>query len=62
MVSLTGSFAGMGVPSAATRVSCGPQIQQALGCAWKRRLNGSSYSAWQAGHILKRAMEVCGRS
>ncbi len=32
--------------------SCGPHSQQALGWAWKRRLSGSSYSAWQAGHIV----------
>ena len=29
--------------------SRGPQSGQALGCAWKRRSVGSSYSAWQAG-------------
>ena len=27
----------------------GPHAGQALGCAWKRRSDGSSYSAWQAG-------------
>ena len=33
---------------------------QAFGCAWKRRLRGSSYSAWQAAHMRKAAMVVLG--
>ena len=62
-LSMTGSVGGdWAAPSQSTSESCGPQTQQALGCAWKRRLAGSSYSAWQSGHILKRAIEVCGRS
>ncbi len=42
--------------------SCGPHAGQALGWAWKRRSAGSSYSAWQAGHIANPAIVVAGRS
>src|SRR5581483_4396486 len=42
--------------------SCGPQSQHALGCAWKRRFNGSSYSARHASHMGNPAIEVYGRS
>ena len=49
-------------PSASRHASCGPQAGQALGWAWKRRSAGSSYSAWQAGHIVKPAIVVAGRS
>src|SRR5665647_3589398 len=41
---------------------CGPQIGQALGCAWKRRFVGSSYSAWHCGHIVNDFIEVLARS
>ncbi len=34
------------------RVARGPHSGQAFGWAWKRRSRGSSYSAWQAGHIV----------
>ena len=40
----------------------GPQAGQALGWAWKRRSDGSSYSAAQAAHIVKPAIVVSGRS
>ncbi len=46
-------------PTSRTR---GPQTGHALGCAWKRRSDGSSYSAWQAGHIANPAIVVSGRS
>ena len=49
-------------PIVARQVSCGPHAGQALGWAWKRRSAGSSYSAWQAGHIVKPAIVVAGRS
>ncbi|MFN8667395.1 MAG: hypothetical protein U0164_09430 [Gemmatimonadaceae bacterium] len=42
--------------------SCGPHAGQALGCAWKRRFPGSSYSRWHASHITKPAMVVMPRS
>ena len=45
-----------------SRRSDGPQSGHALGWAWKRRSAGSSYSAWQAGHISKPAIVVSGRS
>ena len=32
-----------------TQLMCGPQSQQASGCAWKRRSSGSAYSAAQRG-------------
>jgi hypothetical protein len=51
-----------GSPSARIHASCGPQIGQAFGCAWKRRLRGSPYSAAQAGHIWKARIVVCARS
>ena len=44
------------------KASCGPQTGQALGWAWKRRSAGSSYSAWQAAHIVNPAIVVAGRS
>ena len=34
-----------------TQLMCGPQSQQASGCAWKRRSSGSAYSAAQRGHV-----------
>ena len=40
----------------------GPQAGQALGCAWKRRSSGTSYSRWQSAHIRKGAIVVAGRS
>ena len=54
----------VGPPPSATRVhaSCGPHCGQALGWAWNRRSSGSSYSAWHAGHIVKSAIVVAGRS
>ena len=42
--------------------SRGPHAGQAFGWAWKRRSRGSSYSAWQAAHIVKPAIVVDGRS
>ena len=36
----------------------GPHAGQAFGWAWKRRSRGSSYSAWQAAHIVKPAIVV----
>ena len=42
--------------------SRGPQSGQAIGCAWKRRSAGSSYSARQASHMAKPAIVVFGRS
>ena len=47
---------------ASRQASCGPHVGQALGWAWKRRSAGSSYSAWQAGHIVNPAIVVAGRS
>ena len=47
-------------PTASPSRTAGPQSGQALGCAWKRRSPGSSYSAWQrcahgeAGHRRQR--------
>ena len=49
-------------PSRPRHATCGPQTGQALGWAWKRRSAGSSYSAWQAAHIVKPAIVVAGRS
>src|SRR5258706_10662365 len=46
----------------ANRRTWGPQTGQALGCAWKRRFRGSSYSLWQAGHMGKTRMVVFSRS
>ena len=40
----------------------GPHSGQAFGWAWKRRSDGSSYSAWQAAHMTKPAIVVVGRS
>ena len=40
----------------------GPHAGQALGWAWKRRFEGSAYSAAQASHIVKPAIVVSGRS
>jgi hypothetical protein len=40
----------------------GPQSGHAFGWAWKRRSDGSSYSAWQRAHIVKPAIVVSGRS
>ena len=59
---VTGSLASVEAPCAFSIHTRGPQSQHALGCAWKRRFKGSSYSAWHAGHILNFAIEVCGRS
>src|SRR5215470_6013779 len=49
-------------PSVPRHASCGPHTGQALGWAWNRRSAGSSYSAWQAGHIGSDAIVVAGRS
>ncbi len=43
-------------------VTRGPHSGQAFGWAWKRRSDGSSYSAWQAAHMTKPAIVVFGRS
>ena len=51
-----------GRPAESVSASRGPQSGQALGCAWKRRSAGSSYSARQAGHMTKPAIVVSGRS
>jgi hypothetical protein len=40
----------------------GPHTGHALGCAWKRRSAGSSYSARHAGHMTNPAIVVSGRS
>ena len=61
-VAAIGSSTSTGSPSGRSNVSCGPQTGQAFGCAWKRRSSGSLYSRWHAGHCLKRAMLVFGRS
>jgi hypothetical protein len=50
------------VPSASRSVSLGPHAGQQFVSAWKRRLAGSSYSAWQAGHIGKCRIAVRARS
>src|SRR5204863_3439642 len=42
--------------------SRGPQSQQAIGWAWKRRSRGSSYSRRHSAHIRNRRMVVLGRS
>ena len=42
--------------------SCGPQLGQLMGCAWKRRSVGVVYSVSQAGHMGKIRMVVLGRS
>ena len=52
----------LGVGPALASQTLGPHVQQAFGCAWKRRLSGSSYSRWHAGHMGKLAIDVCGRS
>ena len=46
----------------AARPAAGRTTGQALGWAWNRRSAGSSYSAWQAGHIVNPAIVVAGRS
>ena len=51
-----------GSPSRSSSCARGPQAGQALGCAWKRRSPGSSYSVWQAAHIANPAIVVAGRS
>ena len=48
--------------SAVRQVRCGPHSKHASGWAWKRLSDGSAYSWAQAGHILKPAIEVEGRS
>ena len=58
----TGSSAATASPDGARSSSRGPQAGQALGWAWKRRSDGSSYSRRQSGHIRKRAMVVAARS
>ena len=40
-------------PAGSRQVSRGPHSGQALGWAWKRRSDGSSYSARQAAHIVE---------
>ncbi len=40
--------------SAPTSRTAGPHAGHAFGWAWKRRSEGSSYSAWQAAHIANR--------
>ena len=50
------------LPRARVHASCGPHRGHALGWAWNRRSDGSSYSAWHAGHIVKPAIVVAGRS
>ena len=47
-------------PPASSSRARGPHAGHALGCAWKRRSPGSSYSAWQAAHIAKPAIVVAG--
>ena len=42
--------------------SRGPHAGQQVGCAWKRRLAGSWYSAAHRAHIAKPAMVVSGLS
>ena len=42
--------------------SRGPQAGQAIGSAWNRRSDGSSYSRRHATHIGKPAIVVFGRS
>ena len=49
-------------PVGSRHVSCGPHCGHALGCAWKRRSDGSSYSARQRAHISKLAIVVAARS
>src|SRR3954469_1993661 len=49
-----------GPPPARASASRGPHAGQAFGWAWKRRSRGSSYSAWQAAHIVKDAIVVDG--
>ena len=49
-------------PVGSRHVRRGPHRGQAFGCAWNRRSAGSSYSAWQEGHIVNPAMVVAGRS
>jgi hypothetical protein len=44
------------------RVTRGPHTGQAFGCAWNLRLEGSWYSAAQAGHMVKADMVVFGLS
>ena len=51
-----------GAPAASRQVTRGPQVGQALGCAWNRRSPGSSYSARHDSHIVKPAMVVAARS
>ncbi len=60
--SSSATAAATGSPSAPTSRTCGPQSGQALGCAWKRRSAGSSYSARQAEHMPNPAIVVAGRS
>src|SRR5689334_11447669 len=56
------SATGAPPPEAAIRRTAGPHSGHALGCAWKRRSRGSSYSARHAAHIAKPAIVVRGRS
>jgi hypothetical protein len=53
------SGAGASGPLTVTR---GPHSGHAFGCAWNRRSRGSSYSAWQAAHIVNPAIVVNRRS
>ena len=63
MASSAGWFPSATVrPAGSASRSAGPQSAQALGCAWKRRSRGSSYSARHRGHISNDAIVVSGRS
>ncbi len=53
-----GNFVAVGRDEPDARAADGAGI----GLRVEAAVVGSSYSAWQAAHILKRAMEVCGRS
>lgn len=58
----SGSHPSTWLPAASSSASRGPHAGQAIGWAWNRRSDGSSYSARQAGHIANNAMVVRWRS